>query len=292
MDVEEPYDAPEFDSKEFCDEFEEFKRDLESISPEQVDEVASKVGCTPEMLLQMQMRARNTDAAEHQKKILSVSRAFKKNSCVRESIKRHAEYLRRLTTMGEKRANERCVVCFEYGTQTATSRGPRPLQACATCRRTFYCGRHCQKVHWPDHRERCQRLAVERLREQRIKAAARGDAAFVDEKMERLLSALAYLRIRVYQDAAVDCKDAIEPPLDARRFRASLMPGGRVLERLETPDFAGHSPAVDRTVVCELRALARHVAAADARQAEWATNDEFERQFREMAREIAARQPP
>ena len=34
------------------------------------------------------------------------------------------------------------------------------LQACAKCRKVRYCGTHCQKLHWPFHKQECKLLAA------------------------------------------------------------------------------------------------------------------------------------
>jgi hypothetical protein len=41
----------------------------------------------------------------------------------------------------------------------------RSLQKCSRCSSVRYCGRECQKTHWPAHKKECQRIADLRARE-------------------------------------------------------------------------------------------------------------------------------
>ena len=54
------------------------------------------------------------------------------------------------------------------------------LKSCKNCFRVKYCSRECQKLDWPEHKERCKETVKKKIRKQRrqaIRAKAQGEEA-------------------------------------------------------------------------------------------------------------------
>lgn len=47
---------------------------------------------------------------------------------------------------------------------------------CSSCKSVQYCGRHCQKIHWPYHKKECDELAKQRLKHQDAKSSNGNEA--------------------------------------------------------------------------------------------------------------------
>ena len=81
--------------------------------------------------------------------------------CQTRDWSQHKGGCKEIAAMNKKKAEDELAVKLAHNIQTlcAAGCGEEALERCSLCAGAKYCGRKCQKKHWPEHKELCKLAA-------------------------------------------------------------------------------------------------------------------------------------